>query len=495
MKSHLIGPALCGLFALVSFSPGAADASEAAKPSPVTEAELRQSIAVLASDDFGGRAPGTPGETKTLTYIADAFWKAGLTGGGDGASGWFAPVALVETAAASSALSLAAPGGRPVLVMGKPSLGTKDGIVFYDRAPSSDVAFDGIVRLSSGELPDGVDIANKLVVLNAGNDLSETIAGIAGLAQHKPAAVLVAVADRASFDRVQKGFGRSRTTLAAQDGETATGVMGFVIPETLQAILKAAGVSDIGVVRPANGKIATRNAERAYTSYNVIAKLAGRDPQAGAVMFTGHWDHLGICRPEGAPDRICNGAVDNASGIAVLIAVAKRLAKMGPFERDIYFVATTSEEKGLLGAYAMAASPPVPLDRIVAAFNIDTIAIARRHSKVAIIGRGQTDLDPIIDHVARTLGRSIDSSDEANSFIRRQDGWALAQRGVPALMVGGSFSDMKLLEAFLTGDYHGPGDELTDATPLDGAAEDADLHVALGAYFADADVYEPKAKD
>lgn len=493
MKSHLMGPAFCGLLALVSLSPGAADASEAAKPSPVSEVELRESIAILASDDFGGRAPGTLGETKTLAYIADAFWKAGLAGGADGASGWYAPVALVETAPASSALSLAAPDGRLVLVNGKPSLGTTDGIVFYNRAPSSDVAFDGIVRLS-GELPAGVDIAGKLVILNAGDDFTETMAGIADLAQHKPAAVLVAVADQASFDRVVGRFGRPRTTLAAQDEDSAPGVTGFVTPETLQAILKAAGVSDIGVVRPANGKITTRNAERGYTSYNVIAKLPGSDPQ-GAVMFTGHWDHLGTCRPEGAPDRICNGAVDNASGIAVLIAVAKRLAKMGPFERDIYFVATTSEEKGLLGAYALADNPPVPLDRIVAAFNIDTIAIARRHSKVAIIGRGQTDLDPIIDHVARTLGRSIDSSDEANSFIRRQDGWALAQRGVPALMVGGSFSDMKLLEAFLTGDYHGPGDELTDATPLDGAAEDADLHVALGAYFADTDAYRPKAKE
>lgn len=495
MKSQFIGPALCALLALVPVSPSTADAKEATKPTPVSEAELRESIAVLASDDFGGREPGTPGETKTLGYIADAFWKAGLAGGADAASGWYAPVALVETTPASSALSMVSPDGHALAVMGKSSLGAQDGIVFYNRSPSSDVAFDGIVQLESDELPEGVDIADKLVILRASDDLGKIMGGIANLVRNKPAAVLVAVADQASFDRVVNGFGRQQTALAVKDQDAPRGVRGFVAPETLQAILQTAGVSSIGVVRPANGTIATRNVAREYVSHNVIAKLPGTDPSTGAVMFTGHWDHLGICRPEGAPDRICNGAVDNASGIAVLIAVAKRLAKMEPFERDIYFVATTSEEKGLLGAYAMAEKPPVPLDRIVVALNIDTIAIAGRDARVAIIGRGKTNLDSIVDHIARSHGRSIDSSDEANAFIRRQDGWVLAQRGVPALMIGGSFSDAKLLEAFLSGDYHGPDDELTDATPLGGAAEDADLHVALGAHFADTDTYQPYAKD
>src|SRR6202008_1254848 len=89
---------------------------------------------------------------------------------------------------------------------------------------------------------------------------------------------------------------------------------------------------------------------RAYDSFNVIGKIGGRNPRAGAVIVTGHWDHLGVCRPEGETDRICNGAVDNASGIALMIEAARRL-RLGPRPaRDIYFVATTAEEIGLLGA-------------------------------------------------------------------------------------------------------------------------------------------------
>jgi hypothetical protein len=492
MNKLLLGPAVCALFTLSQ--PVAVAARDAATPNPVSEAELRESIAVLASDAFAGREPGTPGETKTVAYIAEAFSQAGLIGGADQASSWLAPVALVETVPAASTFSLASPGGKPRPIGGKALLSNSDGIAFNSAAPSRQVAFDGIVQLATGEEP-ATDIANKLVILAAGDDLRATIGDVARLTARNPAAVLVAVGDQAAFDRATGWVGRSRTTLASQAEPGNDAITGFVTGDTLNALGQAVGRDARGGFQPIRGTIATRNTTRDYTSYNVVARLPGSEPASGAVMFTGHWDHLGTCRPEGAPDRICNGAVDNASGIAVLIAVARRLARIGPFERDIYFVATTAEEKGLLGAYALAENPPVPLDRIAVALNVDTIAISGRDAKVAIIGRGKTGLDAIVDDVARDLGRSVDKSDEANAFIRRQDGWALAQKGVPALMVGGSFSDPKLLEAFLSGDYHGPGDELTDATPLGGAAEDADLHVALGAYFADTGTYRLKPKD
>jgi Zn-dependent M28 family amino/carboxypeptidase len=183
--------------------------------------------------------------------------------------------------------------------------------------------------------------------------------------------------------------------------------------------------------------------------------------------------------------------VDNASGIAVLNEIAESLAKK-KHDRDIYFVATTAEESGLLGAYAFAEKPALPLDQIVISLNVDTIAIAPRGSKVAIIGRGTTSLDATVEAVAKKTGRAIESSTDANAFIQRQDGWALAQKGVPALMVGGSFADLELMQKFLGSDYHGPDDELTDKTELGGAADDADLHIALGRYFADARKYKSK---
>lgn len=197
----------------------------------------------------------------------------------------------------------------------------------------------------------------------------------------------------------------------------------------------------------------------------------------------GHWDHLGICAPEGEADRICNGAVDNASGIAVMIEVAKRLGQGQRPDRDIYFLATTAEERGLLGAYYFADNPVVPLTDITVALNIDTIAIAPRGTPVATIGRGSAPHDAVVADVVAKLGRKLDTDGEADAFVQRQDGWAFGAKGVTSLMVGGSFSDMTLLQAFLNGDYHGPGDQPGKPYPLSGAAEDADLHVALARAF------------
>ena len=208
--------------------------------------------------------------------------------------------------------------------------------------------------------------------------------------------------------------------------------------------------------------------------------MTGGQPASGTVLLTGHWDHLGLCRPVGAPDRICNGAVDNASGIAVLLATGRALGAGARPDRNIEIVATTAEEDGLLGASYFTAHPPLPLNSIIAAFNVDTVAIAPRGASVAIVGRGTTPaLDAVVDATAVALGRQVDSSTAANAFIRRQDGWALVQAGVPAVMAGGSFADEALLDHFMEGAYHGPDDEMNPSLNLGGAADDADLHIAL----------------
>ncbi len=233
---------------------------------------------------------------------------------------------------------------------------------------------------------------------------------------------------------------------------------------------------------------------RKFDSHNVIGKIAGKKPATGAVVFMGHWDHLGLCRPEGDADRICNGAVDNASGMAVLTEVARKLARK-KHDRDIYFVGTTAEESGLLGAQTFVDKPVIPLDSIVVALNVDTIAIAPRGAKVSIIGRGVTGLDPLIEAIARKAKRTIEPSSDANAFLKRQDGWVLTQKGIPALMVGGSFADLEMLERFLSSYYHGPDDEYSKTMELGGAAEDATLHVKLGEYFASAKKYVRKMED
>ncbi|MCL6682806.1 M20/M25/M40 family metallo-hydrolase [Sphingomonas alba] len=220
------------------------------------------------------------------------------------------------------------------------------------------------------------------------------------------------------------------------------------------------------------------NKQGPFTAYNVVGRVPGKASDGRVVVVMAHYDHLGICEPEGAPDRICNGAVDNASGVAALIAVAERVAKMG-LDRDVWLVATSGEEWGLLGAKAFAANPPVPLTSIVAGFNLDTIAIAPKGAPVAIVAPDKSPLEQLVRDAAKAVGRPFDPDREAQPFIKRQDGWALAERGVPMIMAGGSFSDLKLLEAFFGSAYHGPKDELRLDTDLGGAVDDANLHVEL----------------
>ena len=174
---------------------------------------------------------------------------------------------------------------------------------------------------------------------------------------------------------------------------------------------------------------------------------AAAPPDGRAVVVMAHYDHLGLCTPEGAADRVCNGAIDNASGVAAVIAVAERVAKM-KLDRDVWFVATSAEEWGCSAPRPSPTARRCRSSRIIAGFNLDTIAIAPKGAPVAMVAAKGVALETLVRDSAAAMGRPWDGDDEAASFVQRQDGWALAQRGVPMIMAGGSFSDLKLLERF-----------------------------------------------
>lgn len=167
---------------------------------------------------------------------------------------------------------------------------------------------------------------------------------------------------------------------------------------------------------------------REFPSQNIIGMIPGTIPGSGAVLLLGHWDHLGECGPPEAADRICNGAADNASGIAMMLELARRLKAGPPLGRDIYVLATSAEEAGLLGARAFVKTPPLPLSSIVAAFNFDMMAVAPEGSPVGIIGRGHTPaLDAAILEVLARKGRLIGDQSLADSFLQRR--WLGAASG------------------------------------------------------------------
>ena len=461
----------------------------------VTENDLRTHIAILAADDFEGRAPGTAGETKTIKYIADSWKAAGLKpAAADG--GWFEPVPLVRRALGTAKYAFVA-NKRTLRV-------SSDDIILIGADPvyskaSVPLIFGGYGVKADGSAVNGVAGKAVLVLLEdseLGDDAMQSArARHEGLVAAGAEAVIMVTDSPGKWAAARRQL-LSRP-IARQSAEKRAALEGAISSEFAVALVTAAGrdwdklrqqAKDTNFETAALGIEGqfdvTTNVEK-FNSYNVIGKLAGKRKNPGAVLYMGHWDHLGICEPEDAPDRICNGAVDNASGIAVLTEVARHMSKTR-HDRDIYFMATTGEESGLLGAYAYADKPVFPLTNIVVALNLDTVAIAPSGSKVVIIGRGTTKLDSVIEGIAKKSGRQIEASTDSNAFIRRQDGWALTQKGVPALMIGGAFADLDLTEKFMLGDYHGPNDELTASTDLGGAAEDAELHIALGKHFASA---------
>lgn len=465
-----------------------AGSAEAAPRDSALEARLRQHIEVLASDEFEGREPGTPGEAKTLRYLGKEWFDIGLVSGtNDPGNEWFAPVTLVAREPASSGAQFARKGRRVhplrdsvlILTSGSRSL-LRDAPVLF-------------VGKGQGAVPARNELAGRVALLLDGGitDSERQNALLAAGA----AAVLTVLDGERTLENVAARRQRSGYALA---GESVGGDLeGFITREGFEALLRGSGETLEKLEKAAESadfsprpldlvaSLEATTRETTIRTFNLIGKLPGRRRDAGAVLLVAHWDAFGICGEPPAEDIICNGAIDNASGVAALTEIARRLARGAPMDRDVYFLATTSEELGLLGAHAFAENPPLPLGQIVAAFNIDSIAIAPRGSPLVIVGKGMTGLDAQIAAVARRENRKIVEGDAANAYVKRQDGWALLQHDIPAVMVTSAYADLKRMESFFEGQYHRPSDDLKQTIELGGAAEDVLFHVALVRWFAD----------
>ena len=476
---------LCVLLAWVLSAPVLAAPSRADRE---LEARLRAHIEVLAGDDFDGREPGTEGEAKTLRYLGRQWYDIGLVSGtNDPGHEWFAPVTLVAREPAAWAAQFMRRGYRTaisppdvlVLTSGRRSLVRNAPLLFVGRAHGLDFTRNELAGrvavLLDGDTPDG-ERQNALLTMGA-------------------AAVLTVLDGERSIEQVAAR--RQRSGYALADESLGGDLEAFISRDSMAMVLKGTVHSldglEAAAARPnfapvpldLTASLEATTRETTIHTHNLIGKLPGRRPEAGAVLFVAHWDHFGECGPEAAEDRICNGAIDNASGVAALTEIARRLARPPQMDRDIYFVATTAEELGLLGAHAFAENPPLPLDRIVAAFNIDSNAIAPRGTPFAIVGRGMTGLDAEIAKAVKAEGMKLRESDDANEYVRRQDGWALLQHDIPAVMVTTAYGRIELMRAFFDGDYHRPGDDLSRPLELGGAVDDVKLLTALGRWFAD----------
>ena len=481
--------------------------SRPAAAEPISAEALRQHIDVLAGDDFEGREPGTAGEQKTIAYIARQMQGFGLEPAGP-LNSWYQPLEILVRRPGDQSSVWQARGKR-----GERIELDRDELILIGRSAretlgSAPVVFAGHGAVIPAEGVDqlaGKDLDGAVVLIRYESPKSPGFPGyserVRAAAGRGAAAVIGIVGSELPWPVVQRIYDSGQKRLADMPSAPIQGVVSRSAAERLVSaaggdparLLEAPGPGFEPVPLKLRASLDVATAIETIATSNVVGRLRGSGATGESLLYLAHWDHLGLCAPD-ERDRICNGAVDNASGIAALLEIARALAGGPRPKRDVIFLATTAEEMGLLGAEYFAARPPVPLPSIVAAINMDTIAIAPRGEKVAMMGRGRAAIDMLVDRSVAEAGRLLDGDDEASALVERQDGWALARAGVPAIMVGGSFSDMKKLGAFLAGPYHSPSDNPGPGLMLDGAAEDAELMVALGRKLADPAQYPSPAR-
>jgi Zn-dependent M28 family amino/carboxypeptidase len=229
------------------------------------------------------------------------------------------------------------------------------------------------------------------------------------------------------------------------------------------------------------------------TTYNVVGVLRGSARPNETMIYSAHWDHLGHC-PAIDGDDICNGALDNATGVSALIELARRASAQGPAQRTLAFIALTAEEQGLLGALYYRDHPVFPARDTVALINMDGINNYGPTNDIEIVGMGKSEMDDLLVQTAQAAGRRVtpDSAPEHGSFFR-SDQLHFAQLGIPVLYTssgidllnGGEARGRAISDAYIANNYHKPSDEVTPEWDMSGGARDLALLYAVGRGLAD----------
>ncbi len=453
-------------------------------------------ITELAGDDMQGRRPDTPGARTTYAFIERRMTEIGLVSGtNDPGSYWRQPVDLLATQPET---------GKLVLGQGRrrAEVPQTDAAIYTPRRRA--LAFGGpgtgvpVVFVGYGDgsvLGDALAGAVVVMLADPGRDAARREA----LFRQRATAVLTVLPDRGALAARRAAEDRQRVQLASEEQDnlaawiTDDAFAGFIGARRWQSLKAEARDGSFAPLElNLSVSLEATSDRREFPSYNVIGMIPGSQPGSGAVLVLAHWDHLGECGPPEAADRICNGAADNASGIAMMLELAQRLKQGQPLGRDIYFLATTAEEPGLLGIRSFIKNPPLPLPSIVAAFNLDMMAVAPAGSAVGFIGRGQ---DPALDAailaaIARS-DREVGDQSLADSFLQRQDGWALVQAGVPAVLLSATYGSRAVLDPFIATHYHQPSDEVA-GIELGATVDDLLLHEDLIRQIADPERYPAK---
>jgi len=239
-----------------------------------------------------------------------------------------------------------------------------------------------------------------------------------------------------------------------------------------------------------NASITIQNKLKYSTSHNVIAVLKGTARPDECIIYTAHWDHLGVGKPDAKGDSIYNGAVDNASGVAAVLSVARRFAQLkNKPERSIVFLAVTGEEQGLLGSEYYAEHPIYALNKTVADLNMDALGDYGETNDFSITGKGQNDLEDYVEDIAKQDGKTTtgDKNPGAGGYYR-SDHFNFAKVGIPALDINNGATSTAHGEAwgrakqkeYNEKHYHQPSDNYSTSMDADGMAQVANLLFNVG---------------
>ena len=492
----------------------------------ISEETMKAVTERLSSDEFEGRAPGTPGEEKTVAYLIEQFKKAGLEPGNNGS--WVQEVPLVEITGRDFApLTIKGRDGEPMeFTYGDDWVG-----VSYREEAQTSLADSELVFVGYGiDAPEkewndyeGVDMTGKtaVILVNDPDFGATSLEGPFGgkamtyygrwtykyeeaARQGAAGAIIIHDTEPASYGWNVVESSWSGPQAYAQRGANApalTQVNGWVQNEVAKEIFQAAGEDFDKLTRAAKKKgfrpvplgltasTSFANDFRKFQSQNVIGMLKGTERPDEYVMHTAHWDHLGRCKPAEDGDDICNGAVDNATGTAALVALAQAQARAGPTARSLVFLAVTAEESGLLGADYYAANPVFPLSQTVGGINMDAFLIAGPSKDVTVVGPGKSELDQFLEAALKADGRvSTPNPNPEAGYYYRSDHFAFAKRGVPMLYVdggedlvdGGTKAGSTIALDYRENRYHGPKDEYDPNWDWSGVMADLQLFYRLG---------------
>ncbi len=498
----------------------------------IDSAGLVRDISVLASDEFQGRKPFTIGEEKTLAYLEKRFKEIGLAPGNGTSYLQDVPMVEIQSNPEGDLRLKGKNGDLKLSYLDQYVAGTKR-VQDQVSINNSEMIFAGFgIVAPEYNWNDyaGLDVKGKTVVvmvndpgfydstLFKGKTRTMTYYGrwtykFEEAARQGAAGILIihdVLPASYGWTVVRSGWSKPKLDLQTADNNMSrAAIEGWLTQESAKKLFQLAGVSDTIInqaKRPGfkpvslgvTASLTLHNKTRKSVSHNVAALLPGTDRKNEYIIYSAHWDHLGVGEAVKG-DTIYNGALDNASGVSGLLQLATAFKKLQhPPKRSVLFLALTGEEQGLLGSEYYATHPIFPIKSTVADINMDVLNFFGRTKDITIIGKGQSDLDDYAAKAAEKQGRFlIPEANPSGGWFFRSDHFNFAKVGIPALYPGSGNQSLNHDSAWAPDHaamygrdhYHSPFDQLDSSWELSGMVEDVRFLFDVGVTLSNEDKF------